>query len=1071
MHRVRWTLEKISARLQFLSEAAIYRHSQPLGSFKFHAGSHPLVGIDIDDSDWEVIEPGSYWGELRQEFTLRTTFAVPGDWEGPVALSLPLGISKSLEALAFLYGPEALAYLDGLAYRGVDPNHQELLLPDHVLDGKKHQLALHGWAGIKDERYEMGLARLVKIDQSTRDFMTAAGAALDVAKQLPENNPTRVNLLKALDAAFLLLDLREPLGAAFYESVHAAQRALKAGIADAGPPMDVVVRGVGHAHIDVAWLWTLSQTRQKVARTFSTALRLMEQYPEFTFTQSQPQLYQYIADDHPEIMAQIKERVAEGRWETIGGMWVEADCNLTGAEALARQFLLGRHYFQETFGARESPILWLPDVFGYAWQLPQLIQQAGLAYFVTAKLSWNQYNRIPYDQFWWQGLDGTRVLTYFITTSKPGWWGATYSADLSPEEIIATWDDSQQKELCKEFMIAYGHGDGGGGPTQAMLDSSRQMAAHPGLPKVQLSTAIDFMEALERQSGDKLPAWNGELYLELHRGTYTSQARNKRANRKSEFLLHDAEFLAAWASVQGHFAYPHDELRRAWELLCLNQFHDIIPGSSIKQVYVDSMRDYDEIRRIGERIREDALIALDRSLPAEADLAIYNPTSFPRSEVVKVCGERVTDETVVTTMCGTTLSAQNTKDGMLVKCPVVPPYGVLALRLSTGEPPAAENQLYVGDVRRAPSDKGASTNCSMVMENALLRAEFDQAGDIVRLFDKQADREVLVPNQRANQWQVFEDRPLDWEAWDIDIFYDEKMWLAEPADSFKVVESGSLRACLEIKRRVFHSDIVQRVYMYADSARIDFDTEINWRERRLLLKVAFPVDILSPRATYEIQWGNVERPTHQNTSWDWARFESCAHKWVDLSEGDYGVSLLNDCKYGYDIAGHVMRLTALKGAMFPDPEADLGEHAFTYSLLPHAGDWRNGTVAAAYGLNNPLIVHHVQGKPQGAPAADRKSLAHVDAPQIIIETVKQAEDGDGLIVRMYEHERTQQVFDLHAGFPLAEACSCNLLEENEACLAVSEGKAAVRARPFQITTLRLRPATDEPAPSQEGAMQ
>jgi len=1071
MHRARWTLEKLSARLQFLSDAAIYRHSQPLGSFKFHAGSQPLVGTDIDDDAWEIIEPGGYWGELRQDFTLRTSFAVPGDWDQPVALSLPLGVSKSLEALSFLYGPEALAYLDGVAYQGVDPNHQELLLPDHVLDGSEHHLALHGWAGIKDERYEMGLPRLVQIDQPTRDFVTAAGAALEVAKQLSENDPVRVNLLNTLDAAILLLDLHEPLGAAFYESVHAAHRALKEGIANAGPPMDVVVNGVGHAHIDVAWLWTLRQTRRKVARTFSTALRLMEQYPEFTFTQSQPQLYQYIADDHPEIMAQIKERVAEGRWETIGGMWVEADCNLTGAEALARQFLLGRRYFLDTFGMRESPILWLPDVFGYAWQLPQLIQQAGLSYFVTAKLSWNQYNRIPYDQFWWQGLDGTRILTYFITTSKPGWWGATYSADLSPEEIIATWDGSQQKELRSEFMIAYGHGDGGGGPTRAMLDSSREMAAHPGLPRVQLSTAIDFMEALERQAGPKLPTWNGELYLELHRGTYTSQARNKRENRKCEFLLHDAEFLAAWASLNGDFAYPHDELRRAWELLCLNQFHDIIPGSSIHQVYVDSLRDYEEIRRIGDQIREEALVALDRFLPSETALAIYNPTSFPRSEAVEISGQWLGDETIVATVDGTALPTQRKEDGLLVQCSVLPPYGVLALRFSTGEIPATENPIYIGDAAGAPKDEGASALCSIVMENPHLRAEFDQAGDIVRLFDKQANREVLAAGQRANQWQVFEDRPLDWEAWDIDIFYDEKMWLADPADSIEVVEKGPLRACLEIRRLVFDSDIVQRVYMYADSARIEFDTKINWRERRLLLKVAFPVEILSPRATYEIQWGNVERPTHSNTSWDWARFESCAHKWVDLSEGDYGVSLLNDCKYGYDIAGNVLRLTALKGAMFPDPEADLGEHSFTYSLLAHTGDWRNGTVPAAYGLNNPLIVHHVQGEPQGASEADQYSLVHVDAPQIIVETVKQAEDGDGLILRLYEHERTQQVFDLHAGFPLAEACSCNLLEDNEARLAVTERKVAVRARPFQIMTLRLKPATDEPATSQEVSRQ
>lgn len=1067
MHRVRWTLEKITARLQLLSTAAIYRQSQALASYKFHAGAQLLIGTDVDDSDWDVIKPGSYWGALRQDFTLRTTFAAPADWEGTVALVLPLGVSKSLEALAFLYGPEAMAYLDGKAYSGVDPNHQELPLPEHLLDGKEHHLALHGWTGIKDERYEMGLPRLVQIDQPTRDFVTAAGTALDVVKQLPENNPVRVNLINALDAAFLLLDLREPLGAALYESVPAAYRALQAGIANAGPPMDVEVAGVGHAHIDVAWLWPLRQTRQKVARSFSTALRLMEQYPEFRFTQSQPQLYQYIAEDHPEMMTQIKARVAEGRWETIGGMWVEADCNISGAEALARQFLLGRRYFLETFGQRDSPVLWLPDVFGYAWQLPQLIQQAGLSYFVTAKLSWNQYNRMPYDQFWWQGLDGTRILTCFITTSKPGWWGATYSADLSPEEILATWDGSQQKELNNAFMIAYGHGDGGGGPTGAMLDRSREMAEHPGLPRVRLSTAIDFMEQLDRQAGDKLPTWNGELYLELHRGTYTSQARNKRENRKCEFLLHDAEFLASWASLRGYMTYPHDDLRRAWELLCLNQFHDITPGSSIQQVYVDSMRDYQEIRRIGEQIRDDAMLALDRALPAETALAIYNPTSFPRSEVVELSGAWLTEERVVAAMDGTPLSAQRTNDGMLVKCPAVPPYGFLALRLNSGEIPAAERQLYAGDISGAPKDESASAMCAMVMENPILRAEFDRAGDIARLFDKRANREVLAPGQVANQWQAFEDRPLDWEAWDIDIFYDEKSWLADPADSVEVVESGPLRACLEIKRRLFNSDITQRVYMYADSARIDFDTCIHWRERRLLLKVAFPADILSPKASYDIQWGNVERPTHSNTSWDWARFESCAHKWVDLSEGNYGVSLLNDCKYGYDIAGNVMRLTALKGAMFPDPEADLGEHRFAYSLLPHSGDWRNGTVPAAYALNNPLIVHSVRGDPQGASDAHRQSLVQVDAPQIIVETVKCAEDGDGLIARMYEHERTQQQFGLQAGFPIAEARRCNLLEENEGRLNVTDGKVTLRATPYQILTLRLKPATDEPSASRE----
>ncbi|MBV7328440.1 alpha-mannosidase [Chloroflexi bacterium TSY] len=852
-----------------------------MAPFRFKVGSDPLVGVDGNDSDWSLIEPGSYWGELRQEFTLRTTFAVPPDWTQPVALVLPLGVSKSLEALAFLYSPEGLVYLDGKAIQGVDPNHQELLLPDRYLDGNEHQIAVHGWAGIKDERYEMGQPCLVQIDQPARDFVTTARITLEVVNQLPEESPIRANLLNALDEAFLLLDLRVPLGTSFYESVPSAHRALRAGIDIAGPPSNVTVTGVGHAHIDVAWLWPLSQTRKKAAQSFSNVLRLMEQFPDFYFTQSQPQLYQYISEDHPEIMEQIKVRVAEGRWETIGGMWVEADCNITGAESLARQFLLGRDYFLKTFGQRESPALWLPDVFGYAWQLPQLIKKAGLDYFVTAKLSWNQYNRIPYDQFWWQGLDGTKILTNFITTSKPGWWGATYSADLSPEEIFTTWKEKQQKELHNEFMIPFGNGDGGGGPTQMMLSGSQEMKEHPGLPKVRLSTVKDFMARLEQKSGDKLPTWNGELYFELHRGTYTSQARNKRANRKSEFLLHDAEFLAAWASLHGDYAYPHDALRRAWELLCLNQFHDIIPGSSIQQVYIDSTRDYEEIQQIGEQICADALAVLDQSMPSAANMAIYNPTSFARSEIVEILGEGITDQTTISTVDQTVLPTQRTKEGLLVALPTVPSYGYLALQLETGSASKAPNTAVLGT---AQAD-------TVILENSLLRVEFDQAGDIVRLYDKRSDRDILASGQKANQWQAFEDRPLDWDAWDIDIFYDEKQWLAEPASSIEIIEEGPLRACLEIKRQVLNSEIVQHVTLYNESARLDFKTWINWQERQVVLKVAFPVDVLNSKATFDIQWGNVERPTHQNTSWDWAQFESCAHKWVDLSQGDFGVSL------------------------------------------------------------------------------------------------------------------------------------------------------------------------------------
>jgi alpha-mannosidase len=576
---------------------------------------------------------------LRQNFTLRTTFTVPTGWQSPVALFLPIGNARQ-----FVH-PEALAYVDGCAYQGINAYHQEILMLSRWRDSTQHVLALHGWFGIGNEPVLMGQPEIVQIHQPARDFVAAARVALGVLRELDEHEPTRARLLNALDESFRQLDLREPFtstglstsdcaqdkpfGDGFYESVTAARQPLDEGLAAAGPPLAVDVIGVGHAHLDVAWLWPVSQTRRKAARTFSSVLRLMEQFPDFHFTQSQPQLYRYIAEDHPDIFERVRARVAEGRWEVTGGMWVQADCNVTGAESLVRQFLLGRGYFRQHFGEVETPILWLPDTFGYPWTLPQLIEQAGLKYFMTTKLSWNQYNRLPYDSFWWQGLDGTQVLTHFITTPDMGESRYhTYNGDLSPRLIIGTWRNYQQKETHAELLTAFGWGDGGGGPAREMLENGWRLANHPGAPRVRQGSAGEFFHNLEAQAGGRLPVWNGELYLEYHRGTYTSQARTKRANRKCEFLLHDAEFLAAWAALVTGYEYPHAELARAWELLCLSQFHDVLPGSSIGQVYEDSARDYEAIRATGERVRETALAALARLLPEAATFVAVNPTSF-----------------------------------------------------------------------------------------------------------------------------------------------------------------------------------------------------------------------------------------------------------------------------------------------------------------------------------------------------------------------------------------------------------------------------------------------------------
>ncbi|HXF62692.1 MAG TPA: glycoside hydrolase family 38 C-terminal domain-containing protein, partial [Caldilineaceae bacterium] len=694
----------------------------------------------------------------------------------------------------------------------------------------------------------------------------------------------------------------------------------------------------------------------------------------------------------------------------------------------------------EHFGpGADSPVLWLPDVFGYAWALPQLIKEAGLDYFFTIKIGWSQYNRLPYDSFWWQGLDGTRVLTHFSTTPDESAYASTYNAAASPKQALGTWTNFQQKELQRELLMAYGYGDGGGGPTREMLENIRELAEFPGAPRMRQGSVAEFFRKLEAESGDRLPVWNGELYLELHRGTYTTQSRNKRANRKSEFLLHDAEFLAALAAqVAPGYAYPHATLRRAWELVCLNQFHDIIPGSSIHAVYEESQQQYGEVRALGEQVRTEALAAIAGQ--TGGDLLVVNPTGFARRDLAHWAGPLPADRRLVQ-QDGRPVGVQPTDGGYWLDLGELPPYSVTPLRLAAGAPEPQATALTVSPTH---------------LENGLLRVELDETGDITRIYDKQAHRELLPAGERANQFLAFEDRPMDWDAWDVDIFYEDKHWTAAPAESVQVVEMGPLRATLEIRRRILHSPYVQRISLAHHSPQLDVETTIDWRERHVMLKAAFPVDVLSPTATYEIQWGNVQRPTHRNTSWDWARFETCAQKWVDLSEGNYGASLLNDCKYGHDIHHNVMRITLLRSPTVPDPEADQGEHRFAYSLLPHSGPWDERTVAAAYALNDPLIVYRVSEPKEIADDALPPSLVTVDAPNVVIETVKQAEDGAGLIVRLYECRRWRGPVTLAAGFPLAGAWRANLLEENQTVLPVEGRQVTFDLRPYEIVTLRLR---------------
>ncbi len=1076
---MKFTLEVIAARLPELYAAA-RRETLPLGPA--HYAENPGPGAyrpDYDDSAWSTLDVGDPWGGPDVTCWLRVPVRVPESWEGQRA-AVHVQLSDYGQYFDHLSGPEALAYLDGAVAQGLAYHHRDIVLGDKVQGGATHLLALEAYSSLLSGKQTLRALELVRLDPEAEalyhDLRVLHGAILT----MPPDAPDRARFTRALERAYAVLDLRHPLSDDYLRSVPAARAILREEAygrhAGGDEPRTVAV---GHAHIDLAWLWPVAQTRRKGARTFSSALRLMEQYPAYVFSASQPALYEMVREDEPALYAQVKERIAQGRWEATGATWVEMDCNIAGGEALVRQFLHGKRYFRDELGV-DPQILWLPDVFGYSAALPQIIKGCGASYFMTTKISWNEYNRLPYDTFRWRGIDGTEVLTHMVTATAtphserlPRFY--TYNGSFKPEEVAGNWTAYRQKEVNDQVLYLFGWGDGGGGPTAEMQETALRVRDLPGFTRLEQGPAEAFFRDLERRVWDDpaLPRWVGELYLEYHRGTYTSQAWIKRANRKAELLYREAElwFCAAGVLSDGQdgaavMAARQAELAVGWRSLLFNQFHDILPGSSINQVYRDARADHREIARLGQSGRDAALRDLVRALTGPRDaLLLLNPAPFAREDPVEVTLPTGPTLPRLTDDAGRPITRQtidgNDGEQRLLLAAAAPALGYQVLNAPGGQgnTDTGADAEETGDLRIARD----------VLENRFFRLHLDERAEIVSLYDKRAGREVVAPGEAANRFIAFEDRPLTFEAWDINLYYQDKPYAVDDVTSWRVVEEGPLRGGVEIVRRYGASTITQRILLYRDVPRIDFPTHVDWREHQTLLKVAFPVTVQSPRATFDIQWGNVERPTHWNTSWDWARFETCAHKWIDLSEGDYGVSLLNDCKYGHDVKGHTMRLTLIKSASYPDPEADQGAHVFSYALLPHAGDWRTGeTVRHAYLFNMPAAARLLPGtsstgnEPATAaalPAA--RSLVATDRPGLVIETVKPAEDGDGLIVRLYDAYGTRGEGTLTFARPIASAQETNMLEE-PVSTASFEGRALrVAVRPYGISTFRIRLASEE----------
>ena len=1017
-----------------------YKHGQFFRPAEADASTAPWLSFDSQKNHWYAEYAGT--DEFEGKFTgqktdfhglpgthywFRTKAVVPQSFAGK---SVWMKIRTQIEEWDDGKNPQFLVFINGEVIQGADMNHRDIWLRPEAVGGEELVIDIQAYTGTLHREFNF-LVDLYVRDEEINRFYYDLLIPLQAFPRMGEDNKTRMDIQTVLNEAINLLDMRLPYSPKFYQTLAQAQAYLEEELyGKMAGYEDIIATCIGHTHIDVAWWWTVAQTREKVVRSFATVLKLMEEFPNYKFMSSQPVLYYFLKQRYPELYEKIKQRIAEGRWETEGGMWLEADCNLTSGESLVRQFLHGKRFFREEFN-QDNKILWLPDVFGYSGALPQIMRKSGIDYFMTTKLAWNQINRIPNDTFVWRGIDGSEILTHLITTTgvdqdpKQSFF-TTYNGLLHPGAIMGGWERYQNKEINNDILVCYGYGDGGGGPTRNMLETSQRMEKGiVGIPKVRQATARTYFDELSERVKDnrRLETWEGEFYFEYHRGTYTSMGRNKKGNRRSEQLLMDLELLGV---LNGD--YPHEADTRLWrDIVLLNQFHDILPGSSIAEVYEVTKAEY-------EALADEVKAGIDQRLTALAGkgeaVTVFNTLGFDRDDVVRL-GD--VSASALKDADGTVYPVQQTESGAVAYIKGIPSKGYKALM-------AAEAQAASPFTR---SDE-------YHLETPFYSIALDATGAFTSIFDKENDREVLKPGQVA-RIRCYEDKPIYYDNWDIDMYYTEKSWAVDELKSLRWIADGAVETVLELVFDCCGSEILQKIHFYADTRRIDFETKIDWKLHQHLLKAEFPVDIHADEATFEVQFGNVKRKTHTNTSWDKARFESCAQKWMDFSEGHYGVSLLNDCKYGHSVNDGVIGLTLLKSGVEPHPNADVEVHEFTYSLLPHAESWQQaGTVQEAYKLNQSAYAVI------GGEAGKAASFASVNKRNVILETVKAAENGEGTVLRLYECEnaRTKVTVTLPEGTKAAYLT--NLLEEIESELDVVDNAVTFTIKPYEIITVLVK---------------
>ncbi|MGW2550741.1 alpha-mannosidase [Streptomyces sp. NPDC001635] len=1014
MHDERRRIEERVERVQNQRiKPAIYAASVPLDVAAWQAPGEPVPFTEAAAAAYAPFTMDTPWGPPWGTTWFRMSGRVPENWAGKrVEAVIDLGFVGDWPGNQ----AEALVHLtDGTPLKAVNPLNQYVPIADPAVGGEEIHYLVE--AASNPDILAGGFARptplgdvLTAGDKPLYTFRRADVAVLDedvwhldldlqvlreLMAELGEHDPRRHEILHALDRAMDALDLDDVSGSA------AAVRAVLGPVLSRPAHASAhIVSGVGHAHIDSAWLWPIRETKRKTARTFSNVTSLADEYEEFVFACSQAQQYEWVRDNYPRVWARIQESVKKGQWAPVGGMWVEADGNLPGGEAMARQLVHGKRFFIEHFGV-ETKGVWLPDSFGYTAAYPQLAKLAGNEWFLTQKISWNQTNKFPHHTFWWEGIDGTRVFTHFPPVD-------TYNACFSGEEMARAVRNYQEKGSATRSLAPFGWGDGGGGPTREIMERARRLKDLEGSAKVVVEHPDAFFEAAREEYPDA-PVWVGELYLELHRATYTTQARTKQGNRRSEHLLREAELWATTAALHApDWSYPYERLDRLWKTVLLHQFHDILPGSSIAWVHREAEAEYARVAAELEELTAEAVAALGGGGPR-----VFNTSPYPRAEVIRT-----------------------------------PEGGTAYVEVPAG----ASAPLTGGS---APAAVTAGEN---VLDNGLVRVEVAEDGTLSSVRDLRADREVLA--DPGNLLRLHTDLPNYWDAWDIDKHYRNRYTDLLEADSVTVVENDPLLGAIRVERTFgTGSRITQTITLRAGSPRVDFETEIDWHETEKILKAAFPVDIRAAHSSAEIQFGHIQRPTHTNTTWEAARFEVSGHRWVHIGEPGYGVAVINDSTYGHDVTRTVrddggttttVRLSLVRAPRVPDPEADQGRHRFTYSLLPGASI--EDAVAEGYALNLPLRVADSAGAPE--------PVVSVDGDGVTVEAVKLADDASGdVVVRLYESRGGRAQGVLRTGFALAGARVTDLLERPlEDAERDADGGVRVVLRPFQILTLRFERA-------------